>query len=81
MNECTDVAAMFRDPERRSLVIDPEDEYRRYREWLGSDEGQAHQASEKDVRDRAYREHFEAKIGRERERFGSRPIEPVESTR
>lgn len=81
MNECADVAAMFRDRERRSLVIDPEVEYRRYREWLDSEEGQAHQADARDVRDRAYREHFEAKIGRERERFGSRPIEPVESTR
>jgi hypothetical protein len=79
MNECLDVAVMFRDPARRSLVIDPEDEYRRYRQWLSSEEGEEFKAAERSVRDKAYRATFEAKIGRERERFGSRPIEPVES--
>lgn len=75
MNECLDVAVLYRDPARRALVIDPEDEYRRYREWLGSEEGEEFKAAERSVRDKAYRATFEAKIGRERERFGSRPME------
>lgn len=79
MNECLDVAVLYRDPARRGLVIDPELEYRRYREWLSSEEGEEFKAAERSVRDKAYRATFEAKIGRERERFGSRPIEPVES--
>lgn len=69
---------MFRDPEQRQLVIDPEDEYRRYAEWLKSPEGQEHAQAEKDERDMAYRESFSAKIQRERERFNGKPVgEPV----
>lgn len=80
MNGCADVISMFQDPERRSLVIDPEDEYRRYHEWLKSPDGQEFVQASRDERDKAYRERFEAKIARERERFGAHPLgERVES--
>jgi hypothetical protein len=79
MHGCSEVAVLFRERTTRALVIDPEDEYRRYREWLDSPEGQEFKAAERSVRDKAYRATFEAKIGRERARFGSRPMKTVES--
>jgi hypothetical protein len=74
MNECEVVSEMMRDPARSMLVIDPEEEYRRFREWLASDEGQAFVESARDDRNQAYRDHFEAKIDRERDRWGSRKL-------
>jgi hypothetical protein len=72
MNGCQKVIEMYRDPDRRHLVIDPEEEFRRYKAWLASPEGQALAQVEKDERDRAYRAEFEGRLARERERFGGR---------
>ena len=69
MNDCPEVLAMYRDPERKALVIDPEEEFKRYRTWLASPEGQAELQAQRDERDEKYREEFEGRLAREQERF------------
>lgn len=69
MNECSDVIEMYRDPERKHLVIDPEDEHKRYRLWLASPEGQASVQAVRDERDESYRKEFEGRLEREQERW------------
>ena len=74
MNDCPEVVAMYRDPERRDQVIDPEDEYRRYRAWLASEEGQAAVQAARDERDQKYREEFEGRLGREQDRWTKQTV-------
>jgi hypothetical protein len=62
MRSCDAVVEMYRsDP---LAVIDPEEEYRRYRDWLRAN-------AEQQRRERAveYKEMFEARLGRDRARW------------
>jgi hypothetical protein len=75
MNTCSAVLEMYQDPERRDQVLDPEAEFRRYREWSRSEEGVEAAQVERDERDQRYREEFASKIERERERWASPTVE------
>lgn len=78
MNTCPAAVEMFRDPEQRPFVLDPEDEFRRWHAWLKSPEGEAFTQAEKDEQGLAYRAQFTEKIARERERFNGHSVdEPV----